>query len=223
MQRSSSFKKPADYTNITSLSVLTKLRTTVVIGILVLSGAGCTMGKSWNESLTEGRQAIKSGDNAKAETSLQAAIDATKAKFGENDGRTATCMTELAEMYMAQQEYRKASKIFKELVPIYNKLEPGSQDALRVEAEYQDVKMKIKKYQLEPDEVDPAGAAKTDATKGDAAKTDDAKTDAGKGDAAKTDGAKTDSKTDVTSNKKSDSKSKKSKTDASDSKNSPTK
>jgi hypothetical protein len=208
MQRSSSFKKPADYTNITSLSVLTKLRTTVVIGILVLSGAGCTMGKSWNESLTEGRQAIKSGDNAKAETSLQAAIDATKAKFGENDGRTATCMTELAEMYMAQQEYRKASKIFKELVPIYNKLEPGSQDALRVEAEYQDVKMKIKKYQLEPDEVDPAGAAKTDATKGDAAKTDDAKTD---------------SKTDVTSNKKSDSKSKKSKTDASDSKNSPTK
>ncbi len=93
MQRSSSFKKPAAYTNIRSLSVLTKLRTTVVIGSILLSSAGCTMGKSWNESLTEGRQYIKSGDNAKAEASLQAAIDTAKAKYGENDGRSATCMT----------------------------------------------------------------------------------------------------------------------------------
>ncbi len=223
MQRSSSFKKPAAYTNIRSLSVLTKLRTTVVIGSILLSSAGCTMGKSWNESLTEGRQYIKSGDNAKAEASLQAAIDTAKAKYGENDGRTATCMTELAEMYMAQQEYRKSSKIFKELVPIYKKLEPGSQDALRVEAEYQDVKMKIKKYQLEPDEVEPADPAKTDAGKGEGAKTEEAKTAAGTGEAAKPDAAKTDSKTDLSADKKTDSKSGEAKTDASNSKNPPAK
>jgi hypothetical protein len=209
MQRSSSFKKPTAYTNIKSSSILSKLQTTVVIGTIVLSCTGCS-GKSWNEQLTEGRSALKSGDQAKAETSLQAAIDTAKGKFGPNDGRTATCMTELAEMYMAQQEYRKASKIFKELVPIYEKLEPGSQDALRVQAEYSDVKMKIKKYQLEPDEVEPTDS------KADASKSDGAKTDAAKGDAAKTD-----SKTDVTTDKKSDSKSGDSKTDASSNNASP--
>ncbi len=212
MPRQSSFRNLTGYMNIQSCSTLSKLLTTVVIGTIALATASCSSigGKSWSESLTDGRQAIKSQDYAKAETSLQAAIDQSKMKFGQNAGQTATCMTELAEMYMAQQEYRKAAKVFKELVPVYEKLEPGSQDALRVEAEYQDVKKKIKKYQLEPDEVEPSDAAKTDAAKTDAktdaaktdaktdaAKTDAAKTDPAKSDVAKPEGAKTDSKTDT--------------------------
>ena len=222
MRRLSSFKKRSLYTNIKSSFVLSKLQSAVVIGTMILSTTGCSMPKSWSESLSEGRQAIKSGDYAKAETSLQSAIDAAKAKFGQNAGQTATCMTDLAEMYMAQQEYRKASKIFKELVPIYEKLEPGSQDALRIEAEFKDVKMKIKKYQLEPDEAEPidskTDAAKTDAGKTDAGKADAGKADAGKPDAAKPDSAKTDSaKTDVKTDTKSESQSS-AKTESSNSK-----
>ena len=217
MRRLSSFKKRSLYTNIKSSFVLSKLQTAVVIGTMILSTTGCSMPKSWSESLSEGRQAIKSGDYAKAETSLQSAIDAAKAKFGQNAGQTATCMTDLAEMYMAQQEYRKASKIFKELVPIYEKLEPGSQDALRIEAEFKDVKMKIKKYQLEPDEAEPIDS-KTDAAKTDAGKADAGKADAGKPDAAKPDSAKTDSaKTDVKTDTKSESQSS-AKTESSNSK-----
>jgi hypothetical protein len=210
MRRLSSFKKRSLYTNIKSSFVLSKLQTAVVIGTMILSTTGCSLPKSWSESLSEGRQAIKSGDYAKAETSLQSAIDAAKAKFGQNAGQTATCMTDLAEMYMAQQEYRKASKVFKELVPIYEKLEPGSQDSTRIEAEFKDVKMKIKKYQLEPDEAEPVDsktdAAKTDAAKTDAGKADAAKTDAGKPDAAKTNSAKTDVKTDTKSESQSSAK-----------------
>jgi len=227
MRRLSSFKKRSLYTNIKSSFVLSKLQSAVVIGTMILSTTGCSMPKSWSESLSEGRQAIKSGDYAKAETSLQSAIDAAKAKFGQNAGQTATCMTDLAEMYMAQQEYRKASKIFKELVPIYEKLEPGSQDALRIEAEFKDVKMKIKKYQLEPDEAEPidsktdaakTDAGKTDAGKADAGKADAGKADAGKPDAAKPDSAKTDSaKTDVKTDTKSESQSS-AKTESSNSK-----
>jgi hypothetical protein len=237
MRRLSSFKKRSLYTNIKSSFVLSKLQSAVVIGTMILSTTGCSMPKSWSESLSEGRQAIKSGDYAKAETSLQSAIDAAKAKFGQNAGQTATCMTDLAEMYMAQQEYRKASKIFKELVPIYEKLEPGSQDALRIEAEFKDVKMKIKKYQLEPDEAEPidsktdaaktdagktdagkADAGKADAGKADAGKADAGKADAGKPDAAKPDSAKTDSaKTDVKTDTKSESQSS-AKTESSNSK-----
>ena len=191
-----------------------KVSQAVVICLLMVSVTACTVGqKSWSDLLTEGRTALKSGDPAKAETSYQAAIVAAQAKFGQNAPQTATCMTELADMYYQQQEYRKASKIFKDLIPVYEKVEPGSADLARVSAEYATVKKKLKKYKLEPEyaaETDTKteqgkSEVKTDA-KGDA-KTEtkgDAKSDATAGDASKTAGAKSEGKEAAAPGAKSD-------------------
>ena len=154
-------------------------RNLVVIGLSVIVLAGCSGAKSWDAALSDGRIALANHDYEKAEKSFQAAIKAAQDKYGANAGQTATCMTELAEMYQAQGEYRKAAPIFKDLVPIYDKIEPDSADDKRVRDEYKMVKKKIKKYKLEPVE--------DDASKTDAAKTDGAKPDAGKSDSDLTD------------------------------------
>lgn len=155
----------------------------VVIGAASMSLTACTIGKSWSESLAEGRAAMKAGNYDVAEKSYEAAIKAAQTKYGQNAGQTATCMTEMANMYVGQSEYRKAALVLKELLPIYSKIEPGSEDELRTKQIYDDVKKKIKNYKLEPIEED---AAKPDGTKADGAKTDGAKPE----DAAKKDGSK---------------------------------
>ncbi len=132
------------------------LRDAVVIGFSISLLAGCSQGKSWDAALSEGRSSLANHDFEKAEKSFQIAIKAAEAKYGANAGQTATCMTELAEMYLAQAEYRKAALIFKELVPIYDKIAPDSPDDKRVRDEYIKVKKKIKKYKLEPVEDEPA-------------------------------------------------------------------
>ena len=137
----------------------------LVIGLSSVALVSCSGSKSWDVSLSEGRQAVKAGDAATAEKCFEAAIKSAKAKFGDNHGETATCMPDLAEMYMAQGEYRKAAVVFKDLLPIYAKIEPGSPDDLRIQEEYKQVKHKIKKYRMEPGAGD--NAAKADGSKSD--------------------------------------------------------
>lgn len=154
---------------VTSKSLSSLRLAGLTVGV-ILSVAGCSTGKSWMENLTEGRNALASKDYATAEKSFQTAITASEAKFGHDAAQTATCMSELGGMYLEQQEYRKAYKIYKDLVPLYEKIEPDSPDSKRVEEEYKKLKKKLKKYKLEVLDEEPK---KSDETK----KPDETKSD----------------------------------------------
>ncbi len=116
--------------------------------------------KKWVESLAAGNSAMKAGDYAAAETSFVTAEKLCAKDFGKDDPRRATCLAYLAEMYRAQQEYRKAALIYKELIEIKEKTDPKSADLANFRAQYGEVQRKIKDYNLDADPNSPKAKAK---------------------------------------------------------------
>jgi tetratricopeptide (TPR) repeat protein len=62
--------------------------------------------------MADGVQAFRKGDYAKAEGYLKAARDEAE-KFGSEDPRFATTLTNLAELYYAQGKYGEAAPLYK--------------------------------------------------------------------------------------------------------------
>jgi tetratricopeptide (TPR) repeat protein len=170
--------------------------------VLVLSIAGCSKeSKDWMANLTAGRNCLQAKDYEGAEKSLQAAITSAEGKFGHDAPQTATCMYELGAMYLEEQEYRKAYKIYKALIPIYEKVEPGSAELTKSQEELKKLKKKLKKYHLEQIEDEPNASKKPDEVKSDATENKGASSSD-----VKKDGEAASSKVDAASSSKSDGK-----------------
>lgn len=107
---------------------------------------------TWTDLVSEGNEAQKKQDASTAEQKYMQAIALAEANFGPDDDRTATCLNYLAELYGAQQEWRKAAKVYKKLLVIKGKSAPKSEEWTRVRKAYAFVRKKLKKYGLEEDE-----------------------------------------------------------------------
>lgn len=99
--------------------------------------------------VTAGNDAMKAGDYATAEKNFTSAEKQCAKEFGKEDARRATCLGYLAEMYRAQQEYRKAALVYKELIEINEKTAPKSQELANFRAQYAEIQHKIKEYGLD--------------------------------------------------------------------------
>jgi len=124
---------------------------------LDLNGGGTP--KKWDQFLEAGNTAKKSGDYAGAEDSYVKAEKLCAKEFGKDDGRRATCLGYLAQMYREQQEYRKAALVYKQLIDIHEKLDPKSQELKNFRDQYAEIQRKIKDYGLDVDPNAPKKAA----------------------------------------------------------------
>ena len=118
-----------------------------------LSFAGFEAPKSWEDLVAIGQSAEKSGKVDVAEKCFQQAIDACAKKYGEDDGRTATCVGYLAKFYMDKQEWKLCYEQYKRWKTIMQKVAPNSDDMKQIDADMQKVKAKMKQYGLVPDDV----------------------------------------------------------------------
>jgi tetratricopeptide (TPR) repeat protein len=107
--------------------------------------------KNWTALVEAGNTAVKAGDYATAEESYISAEKACAKEFGKDDGRRATCLGYLAQMYRNQQEYRKAALVYKELIEVHEKIDPKSADLVAYKAQYAEIQKKIKDYGLDAD------------------------------------------------------------------------
>lgn len=111
--------------------------------------------KSWEVLLEEGRTAKSKGNMAAAEAAFQQAADKCAEKFGEDDGRTGTCVGYLAELYRNQQEWLKARKAYRRWLTIMDKNDPTGEQMKVIRKGYKEIKRKIRKYGLDVDEKKP--------------------------------------------------------------------
>ncbi len=95
----------------------------------------------------------KMGKNEEAEKWYKAAIDACVSKFGEKDGRTATCVGYLAAYYRDRQDWKLAYEQYKRWKGILQEISPTDPQLKVVNEDLQKVKDKMKQYGLVPDEV----------------------------------------------------------------------
>jgi tetratricopeptide (TPR) repeat protein len=116
---------------------------------LDMNGGGSP--KKWTEFIDLANTAKKAGDYAGAEDAYTKAEKLCAKQFGKDDGRRATCLGYLAEMYRDQQEYRKAALVYKELIEIHEKIDPKSMDLVNFRAQYAEIQRKIKDYGLDTD------------------------------------------------------------------------
>ncbi len=128
--------------------------------------------KSWEVLLEEGRTARNKGNMAAAEAAFQQAADKCAEKFGENDGRTGTCVGYLAELYRNQQEWLKARKAYRRWLSIMDKNDPTGEPIKVISKGYKEIRRKIKKYGLDveenkPEDGDSADASETDGKESD--------------------------------------------------------
>ncbi|MBS1953084.1 MAG: tetratricopeptide repeat protein [Cyanobacteria bacterium SZAS-4] len=107
--------------------------------------------KKWDKMLEAGNTSMKAGDYAAAEDSFVKAEKLCAKEFGKDDARRATCLGYLAEMYRAQQEYRKAALVYKELIEIHEKIDPKSSELANFRSQYAEIQRKIKDYGLDKD------------------------------------------------------------------------
>lgn len=121
---------------------------------LDMNGGGSP--KKWDQFLEAGNTSMKAGDYAAAEESFEKAEKLCAKEFGKDDARRATCLGYLAEMYRAQQEYRKAALVYKELIEIHEKINPKSNELANFRAQYAEIQRKIKDYGLDKDPNAPA-------------------------------------------------------------------
>ncbi|CAN5577841.1 hypothetical protein BH10CYA1_BH10CYA1_22260 [soil metagenome] len=112
--------------------------------------------KKWDQFLEAGNVSMKAGDYVAAEASFEKAEKLCAKEFGKDDARRATCLGYLAEMYRAQQEYRKAALVYKELIEIHEKINPKSTELANFRAQYTEIQRKIKDYGLDKDPNAPA-------------------------------------------------------------------
>lgn len=106
--------------------------------------------KKFSEYLSEANDTVKSGGYDKAEELYKQAIRAAQEKYGKEDPRLINCTVPLAELYKERQDYAQAATAFRIALQIYDKVAPGSPDAVHIRQEYKVVEQKIKKYNLEP-------------------------------------------------------------------------
>ena len=147
--------------NVCRRSVVAQNPTTGILLLLTmcftLCGAMACLGigdppKTWTGMITKGNEALKGGDNATAETDFKEAEQMCEKQFGKYDGRRATCLAYLAEMYRDEQEYRKAALAYKELIAVKEKADPNGQDLATFREQYSEIQGKLKEYgiQLDP-------------------------------------------------------------------------
>jgi tetratricopeptide (TPR) repeat protein len=110
--------------------------------------------------LAAGNTAKAAGDYAAAEEAYEKAEKVCAKEFGKDDARRATCLAYLAEMYRAQQEYRKAALVYKELIEVYEKIDPKSTDLANFKSQYAEIQHKIKEYGLDKDPNAPVTTTK---------------------------------------------------------------
>jgi len=127
-----------------------------------LCGAAACLGieggpKTWTQNVTIGNDAMKAGDYVAAEKAYQEAINECEKKYGEMDGRTGTCIGYLGQLYVAQQEWLKAEKIYKRLLVNKEKTEPANLPVYK--EQYATIQQKIKEYGLGTDPVNPTSSA----------------------------------------------------------------
>ncbi len=124
-----------------------------------LDMAGGGSPKKWDQFLEAGNVSMKAGDYPAAEANFEKAEKLCAKEFGKDDARRATCLGYLAEMYRAQQEYRKAALVYKELIEIHEKIDPKSSELANFRAQYAEIQRKIKDYGLDKDPNAPAKKA----------------------------------------------------------------
>ena len=97
---------------------MTKAKTAwLLLGILSLASFAVADDAAWEKYMKAGTEALERGQYAEAEKLLLFALKEAE-KFGELDGRLATSLNNLAELYHAQGNYAKAEPLHRQSLAI---------------------------------------------------------------------------------------------------------
>ncbi|MBC7998464.1 MAG: tetratricopeptide repeat protein [Leptolyngbya sp.] len=156
---SSNIKKNS-FTNLRDL-LMVKKRTAPITFALVVAlslalgacgGMGGEAKADWMALLSQGNEAKAKQDYTAASEHYGKALEAAEKKYGKESGQAATCLGYSAEVYRSLGEWRLAYFAYKRLVPIREKLDPGSRELKDLNKEYAYVKQKIKDYGIKTDD-----------------------------------------------------------------------
>lgn len=152
--------KRNSFTNLRDL-LMVKKRTAPITFALVVAlslalgacgGMGGDTKADWMALLSQGNEAKAKQDYTAASDHYAKALEAAEKKYGKESGQAATCLGYSAEVYRSLGEWRLAYFAYKRLIPIREKLDPGSRELKDLNKEYAYVKQKIKDYGIKTDD-----------------------------------------------------------------------
>jgi tetratricopeptide (TPR) repeat protein len=103
---------------------------------------------NWEALVANAKIAKDKGNVAGAEEMYKEAAEKCAKAYGENDGRTATCVGYLAELYFSKQEWRVAYETYKRWIKILQEIDPSGDNLKHAKENYKKVKEKLKQYGL---------------------------------------------------------------------------
>ncbi|MBX9667065.1 MAG: hypothetical protein K2X93_05565 [Candidatus Obscuribacterales bacterium] len=161
-----------------SLVIVSVLLVSCEVKKLELPGIGGGGPSTWEDCVSQAQAKQNVGAYADAEVLYTRAIDLAKAKFGENDARTGTCIGYLAGMSMAKQDWKVAYTHYKRWKSVMQQVDPQGEQMKVIDNDLKKIKQKLMQYNLVPDEVLKKRAArKMEQQKRDAESKDEAKGD----------------------------------------------
>lgn len=139
-------------------------RTSIVIAIsLVVAASALTSCKdgqfteisfsgkqdlTWESLVANAKISKEKGKIDLAEAQYKEAAEKCVKNYGENDGRTATCIGYLAELYFDKQDWRVAYETYKRWIKILQEIEPNGETLKHAKDNYKKIKEKLKQYGL---------------------------------------------------------------------------
>lgn len=141
--------------------LMVKKRTTPITFALVVAlslalgacgGLGGETKADWMALIAQGNEAKAKQDYTGASEHYAKALEAAEKKYGKESGQAATCLGYSAEVYRSLGEWRLAYFTYKRLIPVREKLDPGSREVKDLKTEFNYVKEKIKAYGIKTDD-----------------------------------------------------------------------
>jgi|AGTN01.1.fsa_nt_gi hypothetical protein len=102
----------------------------------------------WEVLVANAKSMKEKGKPDQAEAMYKEAAEKCVKAYGENDGRTATCVGYLAELYFEKQDWRVAYETYKRWIKILQEIEPAGDTLKHAKDNYKKIKEKLKQYGL---------------------------------------------------------------------------
>lgn len=102
----------------------------------------------WEALVANAKIMKEKGKPDQAEAMYKEAAEKCVKAYGENDGRTATCVGYLAELYFEKQDWRVAYETYKRWIKILQEIEPAGDTLKHAKDNYKKIKEKLKQYGL---------------------------------------------------------------------------
>lgn len=131
-----------------SLVVASSLLTSCKDGQFTELKLGGKADLGWEALVTNAKILKDKGKVDDAEAMYKEAAEKCAKAYGENDGRTATCVGYLAELYFDKQDWRVAYETYKRWIKILQEIDPTGDTLKHAKDNYKKIKEKLKQYGL---------------------------------------------------------------------------